>query len=142
MKVCKYKGLVLAVLIRDEHCPPHVHVGLVEWSARFKFSFWHDSVCLWDLVPVQNRPAEALLEALRQTLMQPTHLRKARELWWQALQTVCLENKQWDPKVGEVVSPKTKRPGALDIQSAHFDAKKYQTVLQLAGTSEPVEIEL
>jgi len=41
-----------------------------------------------------------------------------------------------------VVSPKTKRPGALGIQSARFDAKNYQTVLQLVGTSEPVEIEL
>lgn len=142
MQVCKYNGLVLAVLTRNEHCPPHVHVGPAEWNARFKFSFWHNSVCLWDVVPVQNRPAEALLEALRQTLMEPAHLRKAREWWWQALQTVCLENKQWDPKVGEVVSPKTRRPGALDIQSARFDATNYQAVLQLAETSEPVEIDL
>jgi len=46
------------------------------------------------------------------------------------------------PRMPAVVSPKTKRPGALGIQSARFDAKNYQTVLQLVGTSEPVEIEL
>lgn len=142
MQVCRYDGLVLAVLTRNEHCPPHVHAGTSRWNARFEFSFWHNGVRLWDVSPGRNRPAEATLEALRQTLMQPAHLRKARELWWQTRQTVCLDNQQWDPKAGEVVSPKTKRPGALDIQSACFDAKKNQTVLQLAGTSEPVEIAL
>jgi hypothetical protein len=142
MQVCQYKGLVLAVLTRNEHCPPHVHVGTSRWDVRFEFSFWDNSVRLWDVSPERNRPAEGTLEALRQTLMQPAHLRKARELWWKTRQTTCLENQQWDPKVGEVVSPKTKRPGALDIQSTRFDAKNYRTVLQLVGTSEPVEIEL
>ena len=142
MRVCKYNGLVLAVLTRNEHCPPHVHVGPDDWEARFKFSFWHNSVCLWDVVPVQNRPSSTVLEDLRQLLMQPVHLRKARELWWQALQTMCLENLQWDPMASEVVSPKAGRSGALTIQTARFDAKNYQSVLQLMGQSEPVEIEL
>ncbi|WP_426690152.1 hypothetical protein [Rhodanobacter ginsengiterrae] len=103
MQVCQYKGLVLAVLTRNEHCPPHVHVGSNDWDARFEFSFWHNGVRLWDVSPARNRPAEATLEALRKMLKQPVHLRKARELWWKTRQTICLENQQWDPKASEVV---------------------------------------
>ena len=54
MKVCIYNGLVIAILTRNEHCPPHVHVGPQEWDARFEFSFWHNGVRLWDVEPVQN----------------------------------------------------------------------------------------
>lgn len=142
MQVCKHNGLVLAVLTRNEHCPPHVHVGSAEWNARFKFSFWHDSVCLWDVVPAQNMPSAKVLEDLRQVLMKPVHLRKARALWWSVMQTMCLENLQWDAQAEEVVSPQAKRIGAVSIQSARFDAANYQTVMQLMGTSESVEIEL
>lgn len=46
MKVCSHKGLVIAVLTRNVHCPPHVHVGTTKWNARFLFSFWHDGVRL------------------------------------------------------------------------------------------------
>lgn len=142
MQVCKHDGLVLAVLTRDEHCPPHMHVGPAEWNARFKFSFWHNSVCLWDVVPVQNKPSAKVLEGLRQTLMKPAHLRKAREVWWKVMQTMCLENLQWDGQAQEVVSPKAKRAGAVNIQSARFDTAKYQTILQLVGQYESLEIEL
>lgn len=142
MQVCKYRGLVLAVLTRNEHCPPHVHVGSPDWEARFKFSFWHNSVCLWDVVPQQKRPVVGVLENLRKSLMQPAHLRKARELWWTTRQTICLEHLQWDSVTHEVVSPKAECPGARAIRSAHFDARGYQTIMQLAGQSEPLEIQL
>lgn len=142
MQVCEHKGLVLAVLTRNEHCPPHVHTGCDAWEARFTFSFWHQSVCLWDVVPAKNRPSVAILEGLRQSLMQPAHLRKARRLWWKTRRTVCLEHLQWDPQANEVVRPKTGRPGALAIQSAHFDADEYRTILHLTRTSEAVEIAL
>jgi hypothetical protein len=55
MKVCTHQGLQMAVLTRNEHCPPHVHVGSVDWEARFEFSFWHNGVRLWDVVPVKNK---------------------------------------------------------------------------------------
>ena len=83
MKVCSHKGLLIAVLTRNEHCPPHVHVGSANWDARFLFSFWHS-----------RRGG------------QPPRL------------------------------------GALSIQSAHFDAQAYKTVLRLAGQSSPLEIAL
>lgn len=142
MKVCTHKGLVIAVLTRNEHCPPHVHVGTAKWDARFEFSFWHDGLRLWDVTPAENEPSAAVLEELRQVIKQPSHLRRARELWWRSRQTLCLENQQWDSVAGEVVSPKGRRSGARVIQSSHFDAQAYKTVLQLAGHSSPVEIEL
>lgn len=70
MKVCEHRGLVVAVLTRNEHCPPHVHVGTDDWDARFEFSFWHDGVRLWDVLPAQNMPSVALLQELRQALKQ------------------------------------------------------------------------
>jgi hypothetical protein len=48
MQVCMHSGILLAVLTRNVHCPPHVHVGSDKWEARFEFSFWHDSVTLLD----------------------------------------------------------------------------------------------
>ena len=140
MKVCSHKGLVIAVLTRNEHCPPHVHVGTAQWDARFLFSFWHNGVRLWDVTPAQNEPNVAVLEKLRQALKQPVNLRRARECWWRSQQTLCLENQQWAAE--EVVSPKDQRLGALVIQSARFDAQVYRTVLQLVGQSSPLEIEL
>jgi len=143
MRVCSHKGLVIAVLTRNEHCPPHVHVGTAQWDARFLFSFWHNDVRLWDVTPARNEPNVAVLEELRQeVLKQPAHLRQARECWWSSQQTLCLENQQWDPAAEEVVRPKDQRPGALAIQLAHFDAQAYKTVLQLAGQSSPLGIEL
>jgi len=75
MKICTYHGLIIAVLTRNEHCPPHVHVGAADWEARFEFSFWHNGVRLWDVIPAQNQPTIAVLEGLRQALKNPQHLR-------------------------------------------------------------------
>lgn len=142
MKVCLYQGLLLAVLTRNEHCPPHVHVGSADWQARLEFSFWHNGVRLWDVVPVKSKPSVAVLEGLRQTLRDPQHLRRARTCWWQSLHAVCLVNQMWDEQTQEVVSPQDRRPGARLIQTAVFDDRRYQTVLQLQGADSPVEITL
>lgn len=141
VKIAQYRNYTFAVLTRNEHCPPHVHVGSAGWEARFKFSFWHDDVCLWDVVPVHGVPKVRLLESLRQTLLRPANLRKAREGWWNACNTVCLDHLMWRPGTQEVVGPKQARRGAHKIVAAHFDALRYTTVLQLHGQSEPVEIE-
>lgn len=142
MKVCTHHGLDIAVLTRNEHCPPHVHVGTDKWEARFKFSFWHNGVQLWDVTPEQNEPSAPVLESLRLALKAPANLRRSREYWWESRQTLCLDNKQWDTVADEVVGPKDKRPKARKILSARFDAQAYRTVLQLAGETTPLEIEL
>jgi len=142
MKVCTHKGLNIVVLTRNEHCPPHVHVGTDKSDARFQFSFWHNGIRLREVTPAQNEPNAAVLEELRQVLKLPRQLRRARELWWGSRRAVCLDNQQWDVTSEEVVSPKERRPGAFDIVSAHFDAQGYRTLLQLAGQSSPLEIKL
>lgn len=142
MKVCAHKGLLIAILTRNEHCPPHVHTGSDKWEARFEFGFWHDSVSLWDAVPVQNKPTAGVLEDLRQIIKQPANLRRAREIWWNSLQTVCLVNQLWDTDFDEAVNVKDGRPSTCVINAARFDGQSYKTVLQLAGRSSPLEIEL
>ena len=142
MKVFTHLGLAVAVLTRNEHCPPHVHVGPPEWEARFEFSFWHNGARLLDVVPVRNKPNIKVLEGLRQAIMIPENLRRARECWWQSKQALCLVNQVWDEQRQEVASPAQKRQGARMIQTAVFDTQRYRTLLQLKGTPVPVEIDL
>jgi hypothetical protein len=142
MKVCTYQGLLIAVLTRYEHCPPHVHVSAPQWEARFEFSFWHNGIRLWDVVPAQQQPKVAVLEGLRQVLKTPIHLKRARVCWWQSMKSLCLVNQLWDEVAQEVVSPHDKRLRAQVIQAASFDEQRYRTILQLAGNTHCVEIEL
>lgn len=70
MRVGAYKGYVISVFIRDEHCPPHVHVRGKGWDARFRFSFLDGEVELWDVEPERRRPPIALLKEIRGAIMQ------------------------------------------------------------------------
>jgi hypothetical protein len=131
VKVARYRRYSLVILTRNEHCPPHVHVGDSDWEARFKFSYWHDTVCLWDVVPAKNGPTAALLEQIRQVLTRPANLRRARQLWWKASRTLCLDNLMWEPDSMEVVGPKRATRSTSKIVSAAFDAVEYRVVLVL-----------
>ena len=142
MNVCRYKGFSLVIMLRDEHCPPHVHVDAQAWSARFKFSFWHNGVELWDVVPHSQRPPSAVLEGLRQALRQPAHLQRARGLWWRKLCTACLDNQLWDWESNEVVVMKRIASTTYLIVSASYEPEENKTLLSLAGAAEGVEIEL
>jgi len=142
MKVCSYKGLSVVIMLRDEHCPPHAHVDAGTWSARFRFSFWHNGVELWDVVPLSRRPPLALLEGLRQALRLSTHLQRARLIWWRKLQTVCLDNQWWDWDANEVVTMKGTGSSTYRVCSACYEPVSNSTLLFLMGAQESVEIEL
>ena len=142
MRVCSHKGFVIAVFTRDEHCPPHVHVGTSRWDARFLFSFWHNGVKLWDVTPSKNEPCFRVLEELRRVINRRDNLRKARDCWWRSRSTVCLENMGWSLRSDEVVSPLLDQPQTLKIVNGTYDAYAYKTQLYLAGHIEPLEIEL
>ncbi|OAE13439.1 hypothetical protein AZH11_05420 [Pseudomonas simiae] len=142
MKVGAYKGYVIAVFLRDEHCPPHVHVRGKAWDARFRFSFLDGAVALWDVNPERCRPAGAILEGIRQTLMQPHYLARARRIWWQKLQTVCLENHSWDWDADEVVPGLVIRRGVYVIANARHDVVGQRTILNLVRAPGCVEIDL
>lgn len=141
VKIASYGNFTLVVLTRNEHCPPHVHVWSTAWEARFKFSFWRDDVCLWDVVPARKAPTVRLLEGIRMELKRPATLYKARSLWWKAANTVCLDHLMWLPGTQEVVAPCDTFPDARRIVSARFDGGIYSTILQLEGDSEVLEIE-
>jgi hypothetical protein len=112
------------------------------WSARFKFSFWHNSVELWDVVPHSRRPPVAVLEGLRHALGQPAHLRRARCIWWDKLHTVCLDHQIWDWQTSEVVVIKRVASTTCMIGSACYEPETNKTLLALMGVPEGVEIEL
>jgi hypothetical protein len=142
MKVCMHRGILLAVLTRNEHCPPHVHVGTDRWEARFEFGFWHNSVTLLDVVPTKNAPSVTMLEELRLILKSARNLKKARSLWWLSVKSTCLENQKWDVEKGEVVFTKSKRIKSVVIESSRFDPNVYKTEIFLVGCDEPLEITL
>lgn len=142
MKVCTHRGLLIAVLTRNEHCPPHVHVGTGDWNARFEFSFWHNGVRLWDVMPIQESPSAGLLEEIRQAIRTAENLHRARKLWWQSRQTLCLDNLLWDTAAQAMVTPKGARPGTVQIVSGRFDGVRNMTVLHLANAPLPLEIQL
>jgi hypothetical protein len=142
MRVCSHKGFVIAVFTRDEHCPPHVHVGTSRWDARFLFSFWHNGVKLWDVTPSKNEPCFRVLEELRRVINRRDNLRKARDCWWRSRSTVCLENMEWSLRSDEVVSPLLDQPQTSKIVKGTYDAYAYKTQLYPAGYVEPLEIEL
>ncbi|MGU3308427.1 DUF4160 domain-containing protein [Pseudomonas sp. M5A4_2d] len=142
MKVGAYKGYVIAVFLRDEHCPPHVHVRGEAWDARFRFSFQDGGVALWDVNPERCRPAGAILEGIRQALMQPHYLARARRIWWQKLQTVCLENHSWDWDADELVPGLVIRRGVYVIANARHDVVGQRTILNLVRAPGCVEIDL
>ncbi|MBK5376849.1 DUF4160 domain-containing protein [Pseudomonas sp. TH08] len=142
MRVCSYKGLSIVVMLRDEHCPPHVHVNAGAWNARLQFSFWHNDIEVWDVAPLSCRPPLAVLEGLCQSLEQPAHLRRARRIWWSRLQTVCLDNKLWDNHSNQVLGMKVVTHTTYRVGSARYEPEGDKTFLTLIGALEGVEINL
>ena len=137
MRVGAYKGYVISVFIRDEHCPPHVHVRGKGWDARFRFSFLDGEVELWDVEPERRRPPMAVLKEIRATIMQ-----RARRIWWEKLQTVCLENHSWNWDAGELVPGLVIRHGVYVIASARHDVIAQRTILNLVRAPDCVGINL
>ena len=72
--------------------------------------------------------------------MQPANLRRAREVWWNSVQSVCLVYQHWDPGAGEVVA--TAGPQTKVIKAASFNARANKTVLLFGRQLSPQEIAL
>ena len=142
MRIGTYKGCVISVFLRDEHCPPHVHVRGTGWDARFRFSFLDDGVELWDVDPERRRPPGAVLLGICQALRQRHYLARARRIWWEKIQTVCLENHSWDWEADEVVPGLVIRRGVYVIARARHDVAGRRTILNLVRAPGSVEIEL
>jgi hypothetical protein len=50
---------------RDEHCPPHVHIGHrgEGWEAKIGFSYIDDTVSVMEIYPSRGRPTLATMNA-------------------------------------------------------------------------------
>lgn len=140
MKIASYQGFDLIIQSRD-HCDPHVHIKSPNWDVRILFSFWKDDVDYWDTRPDKSKPKAVLIESLRQTLMQPANLRRAREVWWNTIAKTCIDNKRWSLIQEVVVGGVIPGHSTLQIVSSEFDAHNYKTKLKLEN-GEIVEIEL
>ena len=134
MKVGQYKGRRIAVLTRDEHCPPHVHLDAGVWAARFEFSFWHNGVSLLDVIPDSARvPSQVKSEVIA---IVKGRLSVARESWMEATKNTCLENQAWDEAKQHVVKPNLAGRKLVNIQAGIYDPAEQMTVLHLADRTQ------
>ena len=74
--------------------------------------------------------------------MQRHYLARARRIWWEKLQTVCLENHSWDWGAGELVQGLVIRRGVYVIASAWHDVVEQRTILNLVRAPDCVGINL
>jgi hypothetical protein len=54
-------------MLRDEHCPHHLHVenATVPWEARFAFSFVSDIIRLMDVDPIEDAPNTRTIDRIK-----------------------------------------------------------------------------
>ncbi len=84
----------------------------------------------------------SVLKEIREAIMQRHYLARARRIWWEKLQTVCLENHSWDWDAGELVPGLVIRPGVYVIASARHDVVEQRTILNLVRAPDCVGINL
>ncbi|MCA8407989.1 DUF4160 domain-containing protein [Burkholderia cenocepacia] len=128
MRVADYNGRRIAVLTRDEHCPPHVHVDGGTWSARFEFAFWHNDVHFMDVDPAHTTISSKELRAIIAIIR--ANLPRARKCWWSMCQDICLTNKYWDHNTTSVVKPVSGKKGLVRIANGTYDDTKSLTTLR------------
>jgi hypothetical protein len=134
MKVAEYDHMRIAVFTRDRQCPPHVHVDGKDnkWTARFKFSFWHNGVEFWDstdyLSPEQIDEIAATIKLA---------LPSARNAWKRVVNKVCLDGHYWNEIKQIVESRENMTHGhAKQILRGTYDAARRLTILHVAGVGE------
>jgi hypothetical protein len=133
MKVAQHKGMRIAVLTRDEHCPPHVHVDGGDWTARFQFAFWHNGVSFWD--SEGKEISEGLKAEISATIK--AALPKARKAWIAAVKKTCLENRFWNVASEKLErSGRTRGFGVSKIVSGTYDATRCLTTILLENLDE------
>lgn len=84
----------------------------------------------------------SVLKEIREAIMQRHYLARARRIWWEKLQTVCLENHSWNWDAGELVPGLVIRPGVYVIASARHDVVEQRTIWNLVRAPDCVGINL
>ncbi len=133
-KVTRFGGIDIIVRTRDEHCEPHVHV-LHEgdgWELRIYFSFATSQIEELELYH-GTAPKEKIVQACMDKVID--NLDKARELFWDAVQNVCLDNKFIAINSGVIQVADSKSPGAVQIKTARYVAKTKSIEYTVQGDS-------
>jgi hypothetical protein len=110
-------------MLRDEHCPPHVHVEseAAGWEARFAFSLVSDAVRLLDVDPIEEAPSAKTIDSIKAAIV--ANLVRCRAAWWDKIGTCCLDNR-WVHIIGSEITVLAERErGASQIRTAKYGAK-------------------
>jgi hypothetical protein len=130
-------GLHVEFRLRDEHCPPHLHVEneAVPWEARLAFSFISDAVRLMDVDPIGDAPNTRTIDRIKAVIV--NNLPGCRAAWWGRVGTCCLDNR-WTrvSRDGTVTVLITREANATRVARAIYDPRAGQVVLIMQdGTS-------
>jgi hypothetical protein len=118
-------GISIAVLTRDEHCPPHVHVMHQGegWEIKVHFSFAEHGQGTYWVEPVAHSgmPSISRVNAVINRIARGR--RECRTKWWKYLATVCLSN-QWleVDAAGVVRLAAPNLPNAAVVSAAAYEA--------------------
>ncbi len=115
-------GLHVELLLRDEHCPPHLHVENEEvpWEARFGFSFVTDLVTLMDIDPLDEAPSARTIDRIKASIA--ADLARCRLAWWEKIGTCCLDNRWVNVGVPALKLLLGYERNAVQIRTARYDA--------------------
>jgi hypothetical protein len=124
--------LVVELLLRNEHCPPHVHVEneKVPWEARFEFSFVSNAVRLMDIDPIQDAPSIKTIDCIRAAIT--ANLVKCRKEWWERIGDCCINNR-WMclTEDGELAILGKRDKDATQIRAVVYDVGKKELTVSL-----------
>jgi len=136
-KVTSFNGIEIVVRTRDEHCEPHVHAFHMGegWELRIYFSFVTPQIVEVELYHGIT-PREKVVQACMNRVVDM--LDKVRRLYWEAVQTVCLDNKFVAIVNGEIRPSNSKSPGALRVKAARYDVKKKSVEVTAQGLIQPI----
>jgi hypothetical protein len=133
--VTSFDGIDIIVRTRREHCEPHVHAihGGEGWELRIFFSYVTAGIVDVELY-CGSTPKKKVIQACMNKVIDK--LDKARKLFWEAVQKVCLDN-QFVAIVDGVIEPASVHsPGAMRVKSARYDVKKKSIEFIALGSEE------
>ena len=135
-KVTSFRGIDIVVRTRDEHCEPHVHAFHAGqgWELRVFFSFVSDQII--DIEPLHgNMPKQTVVQAVMNKIID--HLDKARELFWDAVRNVCLDNKHIVIVDGIAHEAGPQTLGAVLVKTARYIAAAQSIECTASGATTP-----
>jgi hypothetical protein len=136
-KIVGFKGIEIVIRTRDEHCEPHVHVFHTgqDWELRVFFSYVSRQIT--DVELLHGRvPRQAIVQAVMNKVID--NLDRVREVFWDAVQTVCLDNKYIAVVNGVAQTARREAADALRVETARYLADVKSIECTLRGRAVPL----